>query len=164
MLFSMLTTSKIPCIHAVFQIRHLMRWFMVKNQTYMTPTNGGKDVYVKIKQDDKLAHEATKAKWIGYSSQSNGHLIYWPSMHKVSVERNLIFDIGEKVKISPISPSDEPKVPMSKKPMIVPSIAPSVPSTPACNFLSQPSGKDGVEEIIKPSPEHELCDHSCDCR
>ena len=35
-----------------------------------------KDVYVKIKQDDKLAHQATKAKWIGHSSQSDGHLIY----------------------------------------------------------------------------------------
>ena len=28
----------------------------------------GKDVYVKIKQDDKLASQATKAKWIGHSS------------------------------------------------------------------------------------------------
>ena len=55
----------------------------------------GKDVFVKIKQDDKLAHRATKVKWIGHCSQSNGHLIYWPSVHKVSVERNLV-SIEEK--------------------------------------------------------------------
>ena len=36
----------------------------------------GKDIFVKIKQDDKLAHRATKVKWIGHSSQSDGHLIY----------------------------------------------------------------------------------------
>ena len=65
----------------------------------------GKDVYVKIKQDDKLAHWATKAKWIGHSSQSNGHLIYWSSRHKVSVERNMIFNTKEKIKLSPTSPS-----------------------------------------------------------
>ena len=75
----------------------------------------GKDVYVKIKQDDKLAHQATKAKWIGHSSQSNGHIIYWPSIHKVSVERSVIFDTGEKVKLPPTSPSDELKVSTSKK-------------------------------------------------
>ena len=55
-----------------------------------------KDVYIKIKQDDKLAPQATRAKWIGHSSQSDGHLIYWLSRHKVSVERNIIFDTGEK--------------------------------------------------------------------
>ena len=89
----------------------------------------GKDIYVKIKQDVKLAHQATKAKWIGHSSQSNGHLIYWPNRHNVSVERNEIFNTGEKVKPSPISPSEEPKVPTSKKLTIVPPIVPSVPST-----------------------------------
>ena len=101
----------------------------------------GKDIYVKIKQDDKLAHQATKAKWIGHSSQSDGYLIYWPNRHKVSVERNVIFDIREKVKLSPISPSEEPKVPTSKKLTIVPPIVPSVPSAPAHDLLSQQGGK-----------------------
>ena len=36
----------------------------------------GMDVYVKIKQDDKLLHRAKKAKWIGHSAQSDGHCIY----------------------------------------------------------------------------------------
>ena len=35
----------------------------------------GKDVYVKIKQDDKLSHQAMKVKWIEHSSQSNGHYV-----------------------------------------------------------------------------------------
>ena len=64
----------------------------------------GKEVYIKIKPDDKLAHQATKAKCTGHSFQSDGHLIYWPRVHKVSVERNIIFDIAEKGKLSPILP------------------------------------------------------------
>ena len=74
----------------------------------------GKDIYVKIKHYDKLAHWATRAKWIGHSSQSDGHLIYWPSRQNVSVEWNVIFDTGKKVKLSSTSPSEEPKVSTSK--------------------------------------------------
>ena len=101
----------------------------------------GRDVYVKIKQDNKLAHQATKAKWIGHSFQSNVHLIYWLSRNKVSVERNVVFNTGEKVKLPPISPSDEPKVPTSKKQMMTPLITLPAPSIPVCDLLSQPSGK-----------------------
>ena len=115
-------------------------------------------LYVKIKQDDKLAPRATRTKWIGHSSQSNGHLIYWPSRHKVSVVRNIIFDTREKVKLSPISSSEEPTVSTSKKPMILPPIVLSVPSIPACNLLSQPSGEGRIKEIIKPSPDQEIED------
>ena len=118
----------------------------------------GKDIYVKIKQDDKLANQATRAKWIKHSSQSDGHLIYWPSRQKVSVERNVIFDTGEKVNLSPTSPSDEPKVSTSKKPTIVPPIVPSVPSTPVRDSLSQPSGEGQIKDIIEPGPEQELED------
>ena len=52
------------------------------------------------------------------------------------MERNVIFDTGEKVKLPPTSPSDEPNVPMSKKLMTVPPNVPSVPSAPACDMLS----------------------------
>ena len=55
------------------------------------------------------------------------------------MERKLIFNTGEKVKLPPIVPSEEPKVPMSKKMMITPSIVPPAPSIPAHNSLSQPS-------------------------
>ena len=117
----------------------------------------GKDIYVKIKQYDKSAHQATKAKWIGHSSPSNGHLIYWPSRQKVSVERNVIFNTREKVKLSPNYLLHHHlkilKVSMSKKPTIVPPIVLSVPSTPVCISLSQPSGKGRIEEIIEPGPE-----------
>ena len=34
----------------------------------------------------------------------------------------------------------------------------SVPSTPACDLLSQPSGKGQIEEITEPTPEQELED------
>ena len=111
----------------------------------------GKDVYVKIKQDDKLGPRATKAKWIGHSSQSDGHLIYWPSGHKVSVKRNIIFDMGDKVKLPPISTTEKQMVSTQKKlTMVSPNVL-SVPPIPACNLLSQPSGEGQIEEITEPS-------------
>ena len=70
----------------------------------------------------------------------------------------MIFVTGEKVKLSPISSSEEPTVSTSKKQTIVPSIVPSVPSIPACKSLSQPSGKGQIKEIIKPSSDQELED------
>ena len=42
--------------------------------------------------------------------------------------------------------------------MTVTPIVPSVPSTPACDLLSQPSGEGQIEEIIEQSPEDELED------
>ena len=42
--------------------------------------------------------------------------------------------------------------------MITPPIVPSVPSTPAHDSLSQPSGESWIEEMIKPSPENKLED------
>ena len=42
--------------------------------------------------------------------------------------------------------------------MMTPSIAPPVPSIPACDLLSQPSGKGQIQEIIEPSPEQDLLD------
>jgi hypothetical protein len=46
----------------------------------------GREVYVKIRQGDKLSSRAHKARWIGFSGQSDGNCIYWPHAHKVSVE------------------------------------------------------------------------------
>ena len=62
MQFAMLTTLKIECIHEVFWKRHLVRWFTMKELNLHDPYEWGKDVYVKIKQDNKFAHQATKAK------------------------------------------------------------------------------------------------------
>ena len=67
----------------------------------------GKDVYVKIKQEDKLLLRAKKAKWIGHSAQSDGHCIYWPETQRVTVKRNIIFDMGEKFTVPPILPSND---------------------------------------------------------
>ena len=52
------------------------------------------------------------------------------------MERNLIFDTEEKIKLPPILPSEEPKVSMSKKTMMTPSIVPLVPSITAYDSLS----------------------------
>ena len=70
----------------------------------------------------------------------------------------MIFNIREKIKLSPTSPSEEPKVSTSKKLMIVPPIVPSVPSIPMCDLLSQPNGEGQIKEIIEPGPDQELED------
>ena len=86
-----------------------------------------------------------KSKWIGNSSQSDGHLIYWPNGHKISVERNVIFDTGDKVKLSPISTTEKKTVSTPKKPNTRSPNVPSVPLIPARESLSQPSGEGQIE-------------------
>ena len=37
-------------------------------------------------------------------------------------------------------------------------MSPNVPLIPACDLLSQPSGEGRIEEIIEPSPDHDIED------
>ena len=67
----------------------------------------GSEVYVKIKQGDKLSLRATRAHWIGFSSQSDRHCIYWPESHNVIVERNILFNKEKLHRYSPILPTDD---------------------------------------------------------
>ena len=90
--------------------------------------------------------------------QRDGHNVYWPTSHKGLVKRNLIFDKGDKSKLSPILPYEESTDGTSRKMSISPSVAPQVPSSPMCGSLSQPSGKGRIQEIIDPSPKHDLLD------
>jgi hypothetical protein len=69
----------------------------------------GTEVYIKIQQMEKLEARAKSARWIGHVNSSNGHQIYWPDTHKVSVKRNIIFPTQDKPKYAPIIPSDENK-------------------------------------------------------
>ena len=62
-----------------------------KPNLYATHQWGSK-VYIKIKQGDKLSTRATRAHWNGFSSQSDGHCMYWPESHKVTVKRNILFN------------------------------------------------------------------------
>ena len=66
----------------------------------------GRDVYVKTTQHDKLQPRPKAAKWIGHSSQSDSHCIYWPDSHKVSIERNIIFDMVKEPSLAPILPNE----------------------------------------------------------
>ena len=117
-----------------------------------------KDVYVKIKQGDKLSSRATKAKWIRHSAQSDGHCIYWPGAQKVSVERNIIFDTEERLKLSPILPSEDQKVSITKRAQSVPQKPFQAPPMPAGNLLSQPSREGWIEEIDESTPEQDFED------
>ena len=66
----------------------------------------GRDVYVKIPQGDKLSAWAKIAKWIGHSSQSDGHCIYWPDSQKVTIKRNIHSDMAKELSFAPILPND----------------------------------------------------------
>ena len=67
----------------------------------------GSDIYVKIDKKDKLSARAKTAKYIGFSSQSDGHCIYWPKLHKISIERNILFNKEKLHKYVPILPTED---------------------------------------------------------
>jgi transposase InsO family protein len=99
----MLFESKLPNFLWGYAILHMT---YLKNRTYMkslpdkTPYKmghhskpnlnnsfeWGTEVYVKIKQTDKLELQAKSAQWVRHANQSNGHYIYWPDARKVSIE------------------------------------------------------------------------------
>ena len=72
----------------------------------MMPMNGEK-MYMSRSNKMTSYHGATKVKWIRHSSQSDEYYIYWPTSHKVLVKGNLIFDTGDRSKLSPILPYEE---------------------------------------------------------
>ena len=47
------------------------------------------------------------SKWIGFSSQSDSHCIYWLDTHKVSVERNILFDKEKLHQYAPTLPTED---------------------------------------------------------
>ena len=70
----------------------------------------------------------------------------------------MIFNTGEKVKLSPTSPSEEAKVYTSKKTNSCAFYCAISPIYSCTRLISQPSGKGQIEEIIEPSPDQELED------
>ena len=65
----MLTTSKTTRIYDLYRTRH---YEMIHNKkpNLQNAHEWEMDVYVKIKQDDKLLSRAKKAKWIGHPAHS----------------------------------------------------------------------------------------------
>jgi hypothetical protein len=51
----------------------------------------GEDVWVHQAGGDKLGARATKGRWLGYDTESNGSRIYYPSTGTVKIERNFRF-------------------------------------------------------------------------
>lgn len=51
----------------------------------------GIPVMTRIEPKSKLDDRAIKGNWVGLDPSSKGHCIYWPTLHKVSVERNVVF-------------------------------------------------------------------------
>lgn len=89
-----------------------------------------------------------KAKWLGHSVQSDGHCIYWPDSQKVSVKRNIVFNMKEIPKLTPIIFSEDPKVSTYKRRQNLLQKTILSPMTPTCNLPSQPSKEGQIKEIF----------------
>ena len=60
----------------------------------------GREVYVKIKQGDKLQPQEKLDGY--YSVQSDSYCIYWLDSQKVFIERNILFDGELKPSMAPL--------------------------------------------------------------
>ena len=54
----------------------------------------GMHIFVLCEGRGKLEERADEGHWVGYSAHSQGHHIYWPRKHHVTVERNVNFGIA----------------------------------------------------------------------
>jgi hypothetical protein len=61
----------------------------------------GTRVFVLKESNGKLESKADEGKWVGYSDESKGHRVYWPGKRRVTVERNITFDVP--VLVTPMS-------------------------------------------------------------
>jgi hypothetical protein len=66
----------------------------------------GSKVWVHTADGTKLDGQSKVGKWMGFDGESNGHRIFWPDKHSISVERNVKFANGDMI-LPPI-PSAEP--------------------------------------------------------
>ena len=120
----------------------------------------GQRVWVHTAANSKLDVRAILAHWIGYNKEStHAHWIYWPELHKVSVERDVRFTAGQTtITIQPTSSSPAPSTPAPTTLSLTPTTVtiPSIPTQVASAPQLPPAATDSREEEIK--VEDELAD------
>ena len=52
----------------------------------------GSTIYILCEGHGKLEEWADQAHWVGYSSNSQGHRVYWPGKRHVTTKWNITFD------------------------------------------------------------------------
>ena len=57
----------------------------------------GNQVWIHTPGGSKLDGRSRMGKWIGYDEISNGHRIYWPDKHSVTVEHSVKFSNDEVI-------------------------------------------------------------------
>jgi len=60
----------------------------------------GCKVWVHNMGGSKLNDQSEIGQWVGFDEASNGHHIYWPGKHSISVERSVKFDMDADVLMS----------------------------------------------------------------
>ena len=74
----------------------------------------GNGVWVHTMEGTKLDGRSKLGKWVGFDETSNGHRIYWPDKHSVTVERSIKFVNGDMIipsipVVKPIQGENEPR-------------------------------------------------------
>ncbi|THG96722.1 hypothetical protein EW145_g7731, partial [Phellinidium pouzarii] len=73
----------------------------------------GQPCVVRLETAPKLGDRGTMCRWLGPDEKSNGHRIYHPTQHKISIERNIVMlkpqtpDIQEEKECVDIGPDSE---------------------------------------------------------
>jgi hypothetical protein len=57
----------------------------------------GNEVWVHTTAGTKLDGRSKIGRWLGFEEISNGHRIYWPEKHSVTVERSIKFVNGDMI-------------------------------------------------------------------
>ncbi|THG92939.1 hypothetical protein EW145_g8529, partial [Phellinidium pouzarii] len=73
----------------------------------------GQPCVVRLETAPKLGDRGTMCRWLGPDEKSNGHRIYHPTQHKISIERNIVMlkpqtpDVQEEKECVDIGPDSE---------------------------------------------------------
>ena len=80
------------------------------NLQYLRPW--GSKVWVRVESGNKLGNCVEEGCWVGIDASSeNGCRVYWPLEQKVSVERNVYFDLSAAAPISCEGEEDDFQIP-----------------------------------------------------
>jgi hypothetical protein len=52
----------------------------------------GEHCWVKVEAETKMDRRAEHVRWLGFSTESKGSIVYWPTWHKVSIEQDIYFE------------------------------------------------------------------------
>ena len=98
----------------------------------------GTHVFMLCEGRGKLEERANEGHWVRYSADSQGHRIYWPGKHPVTVERNVNFSIAVQCNGMAEGWQDAPATQNQAQPSLQPSPTSATPHTQTSPPMSTP--------------------------